>query len=789
MPTILEEIEIRFKEEQLKKLNTNLEKTQSLLDGFEKTVIDIKTGDSPRKIDQVFEKMQKLKKENTLTGKAVKDTSKIIQNDFNKSLDDSTKSLDKHTKKTQESSKSIKTLGSDFKNSVNNLLSHIPGFSQVSSIASDLIPIFSRVGIAVGGSAAAIGALIAAPIALFFTRTANGADLLSEKLANVRGQVGFLLDKLGEAGGDLLSLDLASGGSKIRDFFLSFLPGTEASLEKAAKGLFSEELQKQANIYQRVQREIKLESAEQSVIQRKSLADIQEEAKTLGDIQNKREALLRFQQSSAVINENERQSAQKQLDFLNQAVLLKGTAPLGPELDAINEAKIRLINVGEAIANSEKLATRLANAINNQEKQILADQEVNRQARLKAEADFQKLLEESQKNFITRTASLRGELSEKLAQSALNIDGLRKLNDKIKEESKKLFGEITTQAKIQLEINEVSITNEEEYQRKLIEAAIIKPLAKLGEGGSNFKALQIKIPAPETDVEVSFKDRVLARLFGTDKDARDKGEAAIESIKENLDEAQELFLDAQIKRNDALISQAENNVSRLKDLAEKGSAEQLQIEEDRLNQLYQKRLKFANQQRAIAQIEIAAAKSVTIAEAIKGAISAFAKNPVLAVFEIASALASTIALIAGIKNAQAEIPAFKLGTVRVKGKGANTERGMLANIHEDERIVPKKDNLKIPGWVQNHMLPQLIADGIKSRSVPQLAYSVSSTMTNEYNNLSRQDIKEQNYLLREQNNILKKIEGKDNETKIYFKDKEVKAAKPGKEFRRARLAR
>ena len=254
---------------------------------------------------------------------------------------------------------------------------------------------------------------------------------------------------------------------------------------------------------------------------------------------------------------------------------------------------------------------------------------------------------------------------------------------------------------------------------------------------------------------------------------------------------------AAINRNDALIDQAERNIDRFTKLAEEGSAEQLQIEEDRLSELIKQREDFANKARAIAQIEVAAAKGVAIAEAIKGAISAITKNPILGIAYVASAIASTLALIAGIKNAQSSIPAFKEGTERVKGSGSKTKQGMLAYVHENERIIPEKESIKIPSSVKNTQIAELVNRGLrfkelndllKEKNTPVTVFHVhdlvrSANESKQYNSSS--DIREQNKLLKEQNKILKSIEGKETQTKVYLKGQEIKQS--NSEKRRQKL--
>lgn len=101
-------------------------------------------------------------------------------------------------------------------------------------------------------------------------------------------------------------------------------------------------------------------------------------------------------------------------------------------------------------------------------------------------------------------------------------------------------------------------------------------------------------------------------------------------------------LDAEIRKIDQLTQLQEKRVEDAKEIADKGNAELLELEQDRLNQLNEQKQKFVRDQQALALIEMAANSAIAIT---KAAAQGGAAAPV-------TIAATLIALIAGLAQAR-----------------------------------------------------------------------------------------------------------------------------------------
>ena len=74
------------------------------------------------------------------------------------------------------------------------------------------------------------------------------------------------------------------------------------------------------------------------------------------------------------------------------------------------------------------------------------------------------------------------------------------------------------------------------------------------------------------------------------------------------------------------IDEIQKRVDQLKEIAENGNAEQLEIEQKRLDELTNKRAKYIQQQQQLATLEIFTSQAVTAASAIEGLAKSFAQG-------------------------------------------------------------------------------------------------------------------------------------------------------------------
>jgi hypothetical protein len=162
----------------------------------------------------------------------------------------------------------------------------------------------------------------------------------------------------------------------------------------------------------------------------------------------------------------------------------------------------------------------------------------------------------------------------------------------------------------------------------------------------------------------------------------DEKQAIIQGIfevgKATLD-AVNAVIAARIQETESAISGQQKRVDAAKEIAEKGNAEILQIEEERLRKLNEQKARFVRQQQALAAIELVANSSVAIAKAA-------AEGGAAAPFTIAATL---IALAAGLVQARAQARAaasFAVGGYTGDG-GKYEEAGV---VHKGEFVITKE---------------------------------------------------------------------------------------------------
>jgi len=166
------------------------------------------------------------------------------------------------------------------------------------------------------------------------------------------------------------------------------------------------------------------------------------------------------------------------------------------------------------------------------------------------------------------------------------------------------------------------------------------------------------------------------------KIAEDEKQAIIQGIfevaKATLD-AVNAVIAARIAETEAAISGQQKRVDAAKEIAEKGNAEILQIEEERLRKLNEQKARFVRQQQALAAIELVANSSVAIAKAA-------AEGGAAAPFTIAATL---IALAAGLVQARAQArAASSFAKGGYTGDGGKFEEAGV--VHKGEFVITKE---------------------------------------------------------------------------------------------------
>ena len=237
-----------------------------------------------------------------------------------------------------------------------------------------------------------------------------------------------------------------------------------------------------------------------------------------------------------------------------------------------------------------------------------------------------------------------------------------------------------------------------------------------------------------------------------DKKAEKKAKA---QAKEDLDKEgkdllnsslniQDQILQATVDRVDSEIAIQEGKINRLKELAEFGSAESLQLEEDRLDRLQAKREQAVQNQKKLAAVQIAINNALSASEAIKVVLESASKDPtggLLTAVRVASILALIGSTVIGINSAFASVPAFKEGTDYVQGPGTETSDSITARLSKGERVVNAYQNkdLRSMGIITNKDLVEYAKLGKSVSDVKIEVPGQGKDYTENFNELVREN--------------------------------------------------
>lgn len=237
-----------------------------------------------------------------------------------------------------------------------------------------------------------------------------------------------------------------------------------------------------------------------------------------------------------------------------------------------------------------------------------------------------------------------------------------------------------------------------------------------------------------------------------DKKAEKKAKA---QAKEDLDKEgkdllnsslniQDQILQATVDRVDSEIAIQEGKINRLKELAEFGSAESLQLEEDRLDRLQAKREQAVQNQKKLAAVQIAINNALSASEAIKVVLESASKDPtggLLTAVRVAGILALIGSTVIGINSAFASVPAFKEGTDYVQGPGTETSDSITARLSKGERVVNAYQNkdLRSMGIITNKDLVEYAKLGKSVSDVKIEVPGQGKDYTENFNELVREN--------------------------------------------------
>ena len=169
----------------------------------------------------------------------------------------------------------------------------------------------------------------------------------------------------------------------------------------------------------------------------------------------------------------------------------------------------------------------------------------------------------------------------------------------------------------------------------------------------------------------------------TKKQAEDRKKAIQQGIEDVLKATLDLanaVINAQIQQTETAISAQQRRVDAAAEIAEKGNAELLQIEEQRLTKLNEQKAKFVRAQQALAAIELVANSAVAIAKAA-------AEGGAAAPFTIAATL---IALAAGLVSARAQARAAAGSFAEGGYTGDGGKYQPAGVVHRGEFVITKE---------------------------------------------------------------------------------------------------
>lgn len=230
-----------------------------------------------------------------------------------------------------------------------------------------------------------------------------------------------------------------------------------------------------------------------------------------------------------------------------------------------------------------------------------------------------------------------------------------------------------------------------------------------------------KVEKPDDDKTPSF----FARLLGIDEDELGRLQEDLDAALGQIKQFTDSVLAEQVRRLDTDIAIQKERVDKAQGLADKGNAELLQSEQERLEKLQNQREKALQRQRQLAALEIAINQAIAASNSIKAISNAVAQPfpaNLVAVPLVLGLLAQIATATTSITNAFGEVPSFfdgieKTGRGDIDGRG-----GFAAVLHPDERVVPKIHNDKM-GDIKNSELP-LAVDFYKNfKDIPRHSYT------------------------------------------------------------------
>lgn len=219
----------------------------------------------------------------------------------------------------------------------------------------------------------------------------------------------------------------------------------------------------------------------------------------------------------------------------------------------------------------------------------------------------------------------------------------------------------------------------------------------------------------------------LASLLGVEDDEKGKElqklfTDSLSTFAEQATAAADTFIQAELSKTDFLINETENRLNKLLEVQESGNVDQINLEQERLNELNKQRQDFLEKQDELNKIQILGNNAVAISEGILAVTKAFGSGGNLLVGIATSlALAATVAAtIASLTTNLNSIPKLFEGTESVGSAASkmkpyfNTGKDdYISRLDQGERVLPKKLN-KGTEHITNEKFVEYVKKGIQS---------------------------------------------------------------------------
>lgn len=402
-----------------------------------------------------------------------------------------------------------------------------------------------------------------------------------------------------------------------------------------------------ANLLLQLQRELEDLNAEvqQQPVSFRKVVDLEGAKKQLDDLQKLQEEKIK------------KDAARRKADLAAEGKLTEANTKL------LNEIEAKQIEKSKNDTNQKKLKLDEEYLKRKQEAEAKA-------AEISLERDL--FLAESAGESLE---SKEAEIQDKL-EKAKTKKTRERLQNELKANRQAQIQNVEDQKKIQIkqveQARDEALKNEEltAEERKNINSQAELDILKIKQDAADKSADIAKEGADEEAAAAQAKkDEII-------KGIEDVTKATIDLINQAID--------ARIKETEVAISAQEKRVERAKEIAEKGNAEILQLEEERLDKLNKQRAKFVRAQQALALVELVANSAIAISKAA-------AEGGAAAPFTIAATL---IALASGFIAAKAQAASAAAGFAEGGFTGPGGKYEPAGVVHKGEFVFNQEKTKK-----------------------------------------------------------------------------------------------